>query len=704
MKSDREVSSLLVSILLISLLTSFIPQMTINTEITLRGIEQERMNIPLANLETRSVVAGTPHGPITIAGNDEFKAMAGVETWDGDGSKESPFIIEGYDIDLGGTNGNCIDIMDTTAHFVIRYCSLTGATASGRAGVYLSNVTNCEVYDNVLYANKYGMIIYANNATILDNDIDAGTSTGAGLVASTMENSRISGNTVTGGDVGINLGVLDHCEVSNNMIIDSIEVCMYVNGAENTTFLENKIVNGSLYGLYIGNTYNCTIIGNNCSLSGDGIHLYHSNENSIKECTIEENEYDFYFESSSMNTIEFCVIKDSYTLSILVDSTSAANRFNWNIFPDTSGGVYCDGIANVFDYNYYAGYTGPDTDHNGIGDYPFPLGGSAGNADSHPLLLEPIYPVWNPAPTNQYLEFGDEFSYSLEVSSPIPMEDWTISDKINFAIDETGTIRDIDILDVGTYSIDATVTNVYDLSLDGSFMVTVTDTVSPVWVSLVQDETFDLGEDIEFQLMAWDLAGIASWTISDSENFTLTRGSYADISIATIQNLDSLPSGIYPLTVTVYDNNGNSETADLDVIVGEAAIDSTNPIWIVLPYDISVEEGESFYLQIGAWDESGIASWDLTGSSLFTINENGIITNTGLLTAGTYDLEARAYDPEGNYCSATFTISVVTATTTPTAPGGSGDVNFIVSISGLVLASIALIVSIVTFLNSRKES
>ncbi len=234
------------------------------------------------------------------------------------------------------------------------------------------------------------------------------------------------------------------------------------------------------------------------------------------------------------------------------------------------GGAFDDGVVNIFDYNYYDYYSGPDVDGNMIGDFPQLIPGSAGNNDPHPLLLPPTYPVWGLEPTNQNIEFGDEFSYSLEISSPIPIRDWDISDTSHFMIDDAGAIMDLDVLEVGTYPIDVVVTNTYGLSLEGIFSVVVEDSVSPMWISQVQDKTYSFGEDIEVQLTAWDLAGIANWEISDPENFTIASTSYADTGIVSITDNGHLPAGTYPLIVAAYDPSGNFVSASFTITVTES--------------------------------------------------------------------------------------------------------------------------------------
>ncbi|MFW9932582.1 MAG: hypothetical protein ACFFDR_07990, partial [Candidatus Thorarchaeota archaeon] len=307
--------------------------------------------------------------------------------------------------------------------------------------------------------------------------------------------------------------------------------------------------------------------------------------------------------------------------------------------------------------------------------------------------------------------YGESLNYDLDITSSIPITDWQISNEASFIISDMGTISSKEPLEVGTYPLIITVTNIYEMSVEASFSVQVDDTVNPTWVSQVKNKTYDYGESIEFQMIAWDLSGISHWTISDTDDFALSESSYADTSIGTIEGISLLAPGAYPLSITVYDNHDNTANAQFYVIVGEEEVDTANPTWIVLPHDTSIEEGEDFYLQVGAWDASGIASWNLTGSSSFVIDENGVITNDGVLAAGTYDLEVKAYDPNGNYCSAEFTVTVVETpsdgtdtSTTPTQPVEIGNFGFLISTAGIAIAVVALIMGIGAFLSTRKGS
>ena len=129
-----------------------------------------------------------------------------------------------------------------------------------------------------------------------------------------------------------------------------------------------------------------------------------------------------------------------------------------------------------------------------------------------------------------------------------------------------------------------------------------------------------------------------------------------------------LQPGIYSLNVTVYDPFGNGISAIFTVAVSPPEQDTTDPVWIVPPIDESLEYGEPFIQRLGAWDSSGIVDWWLNDTTLFAIDENGIIRNITDLEPGVYSLEVRAYDLYDNYCSAIFVVTVheapITTTTT----------------------------------------
>ncbi|MFX1533998.1 MAG: S8 family serine peptidase, partial [Promethearchaeota archaeon] len=94
---------------------------------------------------------------------------------------------------------------------------------------------------------------------------------------------------------------------------------------------------------------------------------------------------------------------------------------------------------------------------------------------------------------------------------------------------------------------------------------------------------------------------------------------------------------------------------------------SDDPTWDTPPSDQLVEYGDAFSYDLDASDSSGISSWGINDTANFNIDSNGLVTNATALDIGVYGLEVRAYDPYGNYCNGTFTVTVQD-TTPPAAP------------------------------------
>ncbi|MEW6070565.1 MAG: right-handed parallel beta-helix repeat-containing protein, partial [Candidatus Thermoplasmatota archaeon] len=115
--------------------------------------------------EARATESGlTPHAPIYISGNSGFTAANGVVA--GNGTKENPYIIEGWEINASSTNG--IEIRNTDAHFIIRKCYIYGGK-SNYEGIYFKNVRNGIITNTVLKENFRGAyFLLCSNNTILN--------------------------------------------------------------------------------------------------------------------------------------------------------------------------------------------------------------------------------------------------------------------------------------------------------------------------------------------------------------------------------------------------------------------------------------------------------------------------------------------------------------------------------------------------------
>ncbi|NVM54013.1 MAG: hypothetical protein HWN66_09965, partial [Candidatus Helarchaeota archaeon] len=74
--------------------------------------------------------------PLSIYGNTELNATASA----GNGSLGNPYILENYVINASGLPASGITIENTNAYFILRNCTVFGATGQFGSGIKLINV------------------------------------------------------------------------------------------------------------------------------------------------------------------------------------------------------------------------------------------------------------------------------------------------------------------------------------------------------------------------------------------------------------------------------------------------------------------------------------------------------------------------------------------------------------------------------------
>ena len=93
---------------------------------------------------------------------DSDAALAALSRGTGTGTEDDPYVIEGLDIDAKG-EGSCIRIANTTAFFILRRSTFTGA---GTSAISLENVHNGWIVECVIENNKVGVTIDAESSDI----------------------------------------------------------------------------------------------------------------------------------------------------------------------------------------------------------------------------------------------------------------------------------------------------------------------------------------------------------------------------------------------------------------------------------------------------------------------------------------------------------------------------------------------------------
>ena len=212
-------------------------------------------------------------GPIEIDDDDPSKnwlITAATYDWcSGSGTINNPYVIENVMINLGGAEGNCIEILNSNVHFIIKnsFLSNTSYSAAYYAGINLDNVNNGKILNNSIMHVSSGVYFWRSDSiTIYDNQI-----------SETIFCMRGFGNFLNITKNYVQIGELrltssSNCVIENNILQDSqISLDQY---CDNNLILNNFI--NTTYesirdSIILIRSKNSTIKDNN--LTGGGVYL-----------------------------------------------------------------------------------------------------------------------------------------------------------------------------------------------------------------------------------------------------------------------------------------------------------------------------------------------------------------------------------------------------------------------------------------------
>jgi parallel beta-helix repeat protein len=299
-------------------------------------------SVTVANKEPtrKMIVAYTPHPPIVIYHDDNFTQQG----WPGDGSAENPFTIEGLEIDLGGAIGYCINITNTRVNFTIKNCYFTGANVPSfwvdSAGVYLKNVTNGDIVNNICTNNWYAISLRNSTGSIVANNtcsynLDRGICLEQGSDYTIIKNNTCKYNT----NYSIFLSSSHHNDVFNNTCSDNSQDGIYAYNSQYNLFDNNTCYSNTQHGIYLHwlNYYN-DIINNTCFDNDfNGISLYISRYNFLANNTCKSNydgirlvysdHNDIIKNNCSDNIYEGIILTCGSNYNLVANNTCSDNNF-----------------------------------------------------------------------------------------------------------------------------------------------------------------------------------------------------------------------------------------------------------------------------------------------------------------------------------------------------------------------------------------
>lgn len=277
-------------------------------------------------LTTDLPLASASHAPINIIGNSAMDAFFAGNGTDGL-SYETAYVLEGLEIDAGGV-GSAIRFQNTSRYLLIRNCTLTGAEFTiGEAGaafyevenvfitestiqynnyigIYFSESTNNEVFQNYIGNNTHGIIFsrssnlnfvsdnvihsdsgngiqFDNSSynTALDNRI-FGASYGISIFNQTMH-TNLTNNLLETNQIGIDIDVFsNHSTIYHNTIAQGLNGIV-LNSSNHAAIENNAISDVSGFGVILNDVSDSTITGNLIEHSRIGMQAFDSSDNFI---------------------------------------------------------------------------------------------------------------------------------------------------------------------------------------------------------------------------------------------------------------------------------------------------------------------------------------------------------------------------------------------------------------------------------------
>ncbi|MBT3813989.1 hypothetical protein HOE37_05420 [Candidatus Woesearchaeota archaeon] len=581
---------------------------------------------------------------------------------------------------------NASHVVLDCANNLVNY-SIGGTLGYGVNNTGFDNVTvkNCKVYEgNVTTSAKYPIYFGGmSNGTIQNITINAIGAHSSGIFLSTANSVNVTNVTITTTDSrGIEL-----TSSNNNTIVNcnvSTSVASQRNGfalssSNSNSFLDNFVqvtgtssisasVSSSDSNLFTNNTFITTSTG---TLSS-AFYVYGTSENNV----IINNNFSTTINKSILDTTG-----NSYFNSLVYNNS--LGEINWNktnlttylnlaigtnVFVE-SNNLGLTNHVNLSNLNSTAQLTfkglnstthllyksGVRCDNLDTCNITTDSGGiviaTVSAFSNYTTIEEKEFPVFNPTPQNQTVQYGSLFSYDINATDDVALGNYSINDTTRFVINNSGYIENVTALSLTLYWINITINDTSNNLNHSVIFVNVTDTTSPYFVNIPQNQTLGYSDLFAYQINASDNHNVSSYTVNDTTNFKINSSGY-------LENATSLPLALYWLNITINDtfNNTNSSIFFVNVT------DSIVPNFVNRSQNQTINYGDSFAYQINASDNHNVSNYSVNDTTSFVINGSGYLENVTALSLTLYWLNITINDSSSNTNSSVFFVNVTDIT------------------------------------------
>ncbi|MHA2254459.1 MAG: right-handed parallel beta-helix repeat-containing protein [Candidatus Heimdallarchaeaceae archaeon] len=346
------------------------------------------------------------HSPIVISSDVEFDNFS----FPGNGTIDSPYLIQNYEIIATGLGVAGIYISGTSRFFEIRNCYIK---SSDDAAIFINSVASGTVFiaDNYLRSdNKFALGIWngCHYSTVINNTMFAEWDC---LDMFNCDNSKIIGNQMSNSDSGTWIEESDNCLIANNTCKDNEYSGIFVCFSDSCIIINNTVKNNGYEGIPLDTVSNSLIENNFCenngwynifSLCSDYLEIYNntcigsdsgiildgSYHKIIDNLCFRNRYFGINLEYINNSTIYRNALLENWRYGVSINSSSSENNtINFNRFIYNNQGnvqAYDEGIGNIW-------FDGSKKQGNYWSDLKFDsysIDGPAGSVDLYPLPLQ----------------------------------------------------------------------------------------------------------------------------------------------------------------------------------------------------------------------------------------------------------------------------------------------------------------------------
>jgi parallel beta-helix repeat protein len=197
-------------------------------------------------------------------------------------------------------------VFEVTADYVnLSGFAVRGATDDDMAGIRLTNVDYCNIFENNVYGNDYGIRLYYSSDTTLTNN-NANSNNDYGIYLYNADNNNLMNNTANKNHYGIWLFSSSDNNLTNNTANKNHHSGIWLRSSSNYNVLTSNNASNNDYGIWLSSSSGNTLTSNNANFNNwrDGIILSSSSGNTLTSNNASNNDYrGIWLSSSSGNTL-----------------------------------------------------------------------------------------------------------------------------------------------------------------------------------------------------------------------------------------------------------------------------------------------------------------------------------------------------------------------------------------------------------------